>query len=288
MECKNFKGYATELASELSKILCKEIFANHIKKELMKHAYELQNYGVTFESKRSNGLRIIILKYDLKSDSSDGKKLMPEAVNFTDPAVTKTNSESSEKPLNTLFERDDKNQKDDTQDKAEYNGKIITISEDHTNLICTDKNGKTEELIRDPFPSSQNIQKIFVHGSNCYYLIEEGESSGICVRKIDLDTDNNTLVYDSSDENIEDFFGIAQKEDTVEDIFKQTEGTKWFFVTDDSIYWKKKYYITKANIKNEKTKIIADEVADEDVSFRNGILYYKGAKGETESYKKKQ
>lgn len=107
-----FKGSATELASELSKTLCKEIFANHIKKELMKHAYELQSYGVTFESKRSNGQRIIILKYDLQSDSSDGKNLMPEAVKFTDPAVTERSSECFEKPLNTLFEGDNENQKD--------------------------------------------------------------------------------------------------------------------------------------------------------------------------------
>ncbi|MGN0613075.1 MAG: hypothetical protein ACI4JB_04165 [Porcipelethomonas sp.] len=85
IERKIFKGSATELASELSKILCKEIFANHIKKELMKHAYELQSYGVTFESKRSNGQRVIILKYDKNSDTSDGKKLMPQAVDSTDP-----------------------------------------------------------------------------------------------------------------------------------------------------------------------------------------------------------
>lgn len=112
IERKIFKGSATELASELSKILCKEIFANHIKKELMKHAYELQSYGVTFESKRSNGQRVIILKYDKNSDTSDGKKLMPQAVDFTDPAVTETGSECSEKPLNTLFSGDDENQKD--------------------------------------------------------------------------------------------------------------------------------------------------------------------------------
>ena len=112
IERKNFKGSATELASELSKQLCKEIYANHIKKELMKHAYELQSYGVTFESKRSNGQRVIILKYDLKSDTSDGKNLMPEAVKFTDPTVTEMSSECFEKPLNTLFERNDENQKD--------------------------------------------------------------------------------------------------------------------------------------------------------------------------------
>lgn len=110
LEHENFKGSATELASKLSKILCKEIFANHIKKELMKHAYELQSYGVTFESKRSNGQRVIILKYDKNSDISDGKKLMPEVVQTTDPAVTIGDDKSSEKPLNTLFSCGDENQ----------------------------------------------------------------------------------------------------------------------------------------------------------------------------------
>ena len=112
LERNYFKGSATELAIMLSKILCKEIFANHIKKELMKHAYELQSYGVTFKSRRSNGQRVIILKYDKSSDTGDGKNLMPEAVKYTDPAVTEMSSEGSEKPLNTLFERDDENQKD--------------------------------------------------------------------------------------------------------------------------------------------------------------------------------
>ena len=67
---------------------------------------------MTFESKRSNGQRVIILKYDLKSDTSDGKNLMPEAVKFTDPTVTERSSECVEKSLNTLFEGDNGNQKD--------------------------------------------------------------------------------------------------------------------------------------------------------------------------------
>lgn len=104
LERKDFKGTATELASELSKTLCREIFSNCIKKELMHHAYELQSYGVTFESKRSNGQRIIILKYDLKSDSNAAKKLMPEMCKNADPAVTETDFRYSGKPLNTLFE----------------------------------------------------------------------------------------------------------------------------------------------------------------------------------------
>ncbi|MGN0633223.1 MAG: hypothetical protein ACI4JW_05060 [Oscillospiraceae bacterium] len=59
-----------------------------------------------------NGQRVIILKYDKNSDTSDGKNLMPEAVTFTDSAVTEMSSECFEKSLNTLLERDGENQKD--------------------------------------------------------------------------------------------------------------------------------------------------------------------------------
>ena len=111
LERKYFKGSATELANELSKTLCKEIFSNCIKKELMHHAYELQSYGVTFESKRSNGQRIIILKYDLKSDSSAAKKLKPDVCKNADTAVTETDTRCSEKPLNTLFDCIDENKR---------------------------------------------------------------------------------------------------------------------------------------------------------------------------------
>ena len=37
---------------------------------------------------------------------------MPEAVKFTDPTVTERSSECFEKPLNTLFDRNDEKQKD--------------------------------------------------------------------------------------------------------------------------------------------------------------------------------
>lgn len=100
---KKFKGSATELAEKLSALLDKEMFSNRVKKDLIQHAYELLDYGVTFESKRSNGQRIIILNYDMKSDSSDGRNLMPKECENADPAVTCGNSEMLEKPLNTLL-----------------------------------------------------------------------------------------------------------------------------------------------------------------------------------------
>ena len=104
---KKFKGSATELAEKLSALLDKEMFSNRVKKDLIQHAYELLDYGVTFESKRSNGQRIIILNYDMKSDSSDGRNLMPKECENADPAVPVDNSEMLEKPLNTLLAIDE-------------------------------------------------------------------------------------------------------------------------------------------------------------------------------------
>lgn len=100
---KTFKGSATQLAEKLSALLHKEVFSNRVKKDLIQHAYELLDYGVTFESKRSNGQRIIILNYDMKSDSSDGRNLMPEVCENAAPAVPVENSEALENPLNTLL-----------------------------------------------------------------------------------------------------------------------------------------------------------------------------------------
>lgn len=104
---KTFKGSATQLAEKLSALLYKEVFSNRVKKDLIQHAYDLQDYGVAFESKRSNGQRIIILNYDPKSDSSDGRNLMAEVCENADPAVPVDNSEMFEKPLNTLLAIDE-------------------------------------------------------------------------------------------------------------------------------------------------------------------------------------
>ena len=79
--------------------------------EITDELTEQLNFIIMSETS-GNSQRVIILKYDLKSDTSDGKNLMPEAVKFTDPTVTERSSECFEKPLNTLFEGDNGNQKD--------------------------------------------------------------------------------------------------------------------------------------------------------------------------------
>lgn len=175
--------------------------------------------------------------------------------------------------------------KEDTQEKAVWNGKTIEIDYDNNNIIYTDKSGKKEMLIRDVFPSKLIIQKIFIYQNDCYYLSENDESNGICIRKIDLKNFDNTLIYDSTDENIENYFGIIQKQKTYDEEFNDTEETKWFFVTDGYIYWKKKFYIAQVDIKSGKKKMIAEGVSDDKITYANGILRYVNAEGNIEMCK---
>mgnify|MGYP000183126668 FL=1 len=138
---KTFKGSATQLAEKLSALLDKEMFSNRVKKDLIQHAYELLDYGVTFESKRSNGQRIIILNYDMKSDSSDGRNLMPKECENADPAVTCGNSEMLENPLNTLFGIDD------SEVDAEKSAVTVCNPTDPVDIVTdTDDNAKVYEV----------------------------------------------------------------------------------------------------------------------------------------------
>jgi len=138
---KTFKGSATELAEKLSPLLHKEVFSNRVKKDLIQHAYELLDYGVTFESKRSNGQRIIILNYDMKSDSSDGRNLMPEMCENADTAVPVDNIEMLEKHLNTLLAIDE------AEVDAEKSAVTVCNPTDPVDIVTdTDNNAKVYEV----------------------------------------------------------------------------------------------------------------------------------------------
>ena len=78
LEKKYFKGSATQLVCELKNQFSVEIPTNKITQNLVQHGIELKNFGVTFEVKRSCGQRFLVLKYDRKSDSSDGSCLWVE------------------------------------------------------------------------------------------------------------------------------------------------------------------------------------------------------------------
>ncbi|MBR1863696.1 MAG: AAA family ATPase [Ruminococcus sp.] len=102
-----FKGSATELCGLLKDRFGGEYFANRLTRDLFRHAYVLRDLGVTFEPKRSNGQRLLLLRYDKNSDSSDGKTLMPEQPQTADHTVTPDNTDCSETVENTASAFDD-------------------------------------------------------------------------------------------------------------------------------------------------------------------------------------
>ena len=84
----SFKGSATEFCGLLKEKYGSEYFPNRLTRNMFRHAYELRDLGVTFEVKRSNGQRLLLIGYDKNSDGSDGKNLMPEQAHTADPTVT--------------------------------------------------------------------------------------------------------------------------------------------------------------------------------------------------------
>ena len=69
MVCTN-----SELASTLSAFMEKEINPKGLKQMMNKYRYELEAFGVSFESRRSNGQKFVVIKYDEACDSYLQKK----------------------------------------------------------------------------------------------------------------------------------------------------------------------------------------------------------------------
>lgn len=173
--------------------------------------------------------------------------------------------------------------KDDTQGKADWSGGTIAIDNENTNILYTDRDGNEEELIKDVFDTDIKISKIFVWDDYCYYLLEDKENDGICIKRMNLKNYDIKTIYSSLDKNIEDFYGIVEEKRDINDMMNSFEDIKWFFVTDEDIYYKKRYSITKINIQSGKKSTLVTGVADDDITYKNKKIYYSDANGNSEN-----
>lgn len=96
LELKEFRGTATEMCAMMKNKYGTEMFPNRLTRDLVQHAYEMRSYGVEFSHNRSNGQRLLSLKYDPESDGSGGKILMTGGLNSTDPTVPVVAAESQQ------------------------------------------------------------------------------------------------------------------------------------------------------------------------------------------------
>lgn len=87
---KSFIGSNTEFANEFISFCGKEFSAKSLKRRMNRYRRELEENGVTFQSNRSNGKRILSIGYTPKSDDSDvkdDKNTAPENVVNIVPVV---------------------------------------------------------------------------------------------------------------------------------------------------------------------------------------------------------
>ena len=74
-ECIYFEGTATELVEELKSVTDEVIYPNRVTRDLVQNGYELSKYGIDFKYERVHKGRVIILHYNGKRDSSDGRNV---------------------------------------------------------------------------------------------------------------------------------------------------------------------------------------------------------------------
>ena len=68
----HFEGTATELVAELKTVTDEVIYPKRVTRDLVQNGYELSKYGIDFKYER---VRVIILHYNGKRDSSDGRNV---------------------------------------------------------------------------------------------------------------------------------------------------------------------------------------------------------------------
>lgn len=71
----HFEGTATELVEELKSVTDEVIYPNRVTRDLVQNGYELSKYGIDFKYERVHKGRVIILHYNGKRDSSDGRNV---------------------------------------------------------------------------------------------------------------------------------------------------------------------------------------------------------------------
>lgn len=162
---------------------------------------------------------------------------------------------------------------------------VYYIDQDENLIYRGDVQNNTIAVTRNAFPLQQKITNIFVDNNNCYYLLESDYNSNITVHRVDLNSFEDVLIYGSGSDNTEDFYGLVhdQSED-INEVLKNITTVKWFFVTDDSIYYQKESVIYKCSLAGMKEEIIDSAVSDGEIRYQNGVLYYRDEYGDEACY----
>lgn len=159
------------------------------------------------------------------------------------------------------------------------------IEQNKNEIYQKDKNGNEIELTKDAFPLEQTITNIYVDEDYCYYLLENDDSVNIIVRRIDLDSFEDKLVFSSGCKNTEDFYGLIEEEDLdAEEIFQNIATVKWFFVEDSMIVYQRENTIYKCSEITGREEIIDDSVSDGEICYQDSTLSYADEKGERKEY----
>ena len=117
------------------------------------------------------------------------------------------------------------------------------------------------------------IRDVFIQGENCYYLEQIENEEGIRIYEVNMKNLEKKIIYSSINENNNDFFGINEIFKKEVTLSKQMIAR--FFVFNDYIYYEDGNSLVEINRKNNKLKIIIDDLrASASIVFKGKFIYY--------------
>lgn len=160
--------------------------------------------------------------------------------------------------------------------KAENKDYIIELDIENNFIIATNKkDGEKFKINRELLNKDKNmkIRDVFIQGESCYYLEQIENEEGIRIYEVNMKNLEKKIIYSSINENNNDFFGINEIFKKEVTLSKQL--ITRFFVFNDYIYYEDGSSLVEINRKNNKLKIVIDDLRPSvSIVFKGKFIYY--------------
>ena len=144
-------------------------------------------------------------------------------------------------------------------------------------ITATNKvTGKTILLTRDPFDQYGSISSIYVDENACYYTTQGNVGDGFEIYKINLKNFSTQMYFRSGSDNTATFWGLLEREQTVDELLSDEGSITSFVVDGNNIYYiqgERLYKIFRPT--SYETVVVSDTTQVQSLEYKNGRIIYK-------------
>lgn len=164
-------------------------------------------------------------------------------------------------------------------DATQGENSVYTVDLDmvENEIYATDKiTGESILLTRDLFHDVASISCIYVDEEACYYCTQVDTGSGFQIYRIDLTDFSTKLFYSSGSDNTAMFWGLYEKDLTVDELLADIEPISSFVVDGSHIYYLQCEQLYQVCRFTGRETVAVSNTADMDtLTYQSGEVIYK-------------